>query len=245
MINNHIDQLLGEFIHSFFGYGNFDGEYWFVGMEEGGGNSLEEIKKRLLVWAKRGKRELEDVADYHIQLGLDYLFSERPKLQPTWSKLIRVYLVSKGESPTIEEVRSFQRDILGRLGGDTCLLELLPLPSPSTGEWLYDYFNDISYLKNRDAYKRVILRQRISSLKECIDKYKPKVVVFYSFGYREYWRRIASVEFEKQKVGFEVGTNLETSFVITKHPAAIGVTNDYFNAVGRFIYDSISPNYYP
>jgi len=125
------------------------------------------------------------------------------------------------------------------------LLELLPLPSPSTGEWLYDYFNDISYLKNRDAYKRVILRPRISALKECIDKYKPKVVVFYSFGYREYWRRIASVEFEKQKVGFEVGTNRETSFVITKHPAAIGVTNDYFNAVGRFIYGSMSPHFYP
>lgn len=32
MINNHIEQLLEEFIHSFFGYGNFDGEYWFIGI---------------------------------------------------------------------------------------------------------------------------------------------------------------------------------------------------------------------
>ena len=60
------------------------------------------------MWEKREKRELEDVADYHIQLGLDYLFSERPKLQPTWNKLIRFYLASKAETPTIEEVRRFQ-----------------------------------------------------------------------------------------------------------------------------------------
>jgi len=125
------------------------------------------------------------------------------------------------------------------------LLELLPLPSPSTGKWLNDYFENVSYLKNREANKRAILRQRISSLKEGIDKYKPKIVVFYSFVYREYWRRIASVEFEKQTAGFEVGFNLETSFVITKHPAAIGVTNDYFNSVGRFFYGSMSPHFHP
>ncbi len=34
--------LLEEFIHTFFGYGDYQAEYWFVGMGESGGNSFNE-----------------------------------------------------------------------------------------------------------------------------------------------------------------------------------------------------------
>ncbi|MFL7892770.1 MAG: hypothetical protein AB8I56_11970, partial [Anaerolineales bacterium] len=63
------DTLLEDFINRFFGYGNFKGKYWFIGMEEGGGNSLEEINRRLDAWDMRGRREVEDVADYHRAFG--------------------------------------------------------------------------------------------------------------------------------------------------------------------------------
>ena len=42
----------------------------FIGMEEGGGNSLVEINNRLNTWVLRGERELEDLAQYHTEIGL-------------------------------------------------------------------------------------------------------------------------------------------------------------------------------
>ena len=29
------DLLLDEFAHKFYGYGNYGGQFWFIGMEEG------------------------------------------------------------------------------------------------------------------------------------------------------------------------------------------------------------------
>ena len=43
MTQHFDDQVLDEFAHQFYGYGNYDGRYWFIGMEEGGGNSFAEV----------------------------------------------------------------------------------------------------------------------------------------------------------------------------------------------------------
>lgn len=37
------DPLLADFANKFYGYGNYAGDYWFIGMEEDGGNSLVNI----------------------------------------------------------------------------------------------------------------------------------------------------------------------------------------------------------
>jgi hypothetical protein len=66
------DQLLSEFVQNFYGYGNYSGQFWFIGMEEGGGNSFSEINTRLAVWANRGRNELEDLgvtSEYFHQVG--------------------------------------------------------------------------------------------------------------------------------------------------------------------------------
>jgi hypothetical protein len=41
------DKELDQFAHNFLGYGNLESPIWFIGMEEGGGNTKEEIKSRL------------------------------------------------------------------------------------------------------------------------------------------------------------------------------------------------------
>jgi len=64
------DQLLNEFVENFYGYGSYNGQFWFVGMEEGGGNSFLELENRLNAWIRRGKHELEDLAQYHANIGL-------------------------------------------------------------------------------------------------------------------------------------------------------------------------------
>ena len=77
------DQLLNEFVENFYGYGDYNGQFWFIGMEEGGGNSFSEIDNRLNAWTLRGKHELEDLAQYHAEIGLTDWFNDNPKLQST------------------------------------------------------------------------------------------------------------------------------------------------------------------
>jgi len=174
------DQLLEDFAQNFYGYGNYKADYWFIGMEEGGGNSVTDISSRLNAWIKRGRRELENLAGYHAEFGISNLFGPNHKLQSTWGKLIRVLLSAKGPLPTIDEVRKYQGLHLGRSSGDTCLLELLPLPSPSTNNWLYGQHSQLPYLTNRETYKQMFITLRIALLKDRIIEHGPKVVIFYS-----------------------------------------------------------------
>jgi hypothetical protein len=56
-MSNPLDEsLLQEFMSNFYGYGNYAAPYWFIGMEEGGGDTIEEITRRLTVWDQRGRR---------------------------------------------------------------------------------------------------------------------------------------------------------------------------------------------
>jgi hypothetical protein len=230
------DQLLSKFVQNFYGYGNYGGQFWFIGMEEGGGNSFSEINTRLAAWENRGRNELEDLAEYHKDIGLMDWFSEKPRLQNTWNKLIRILLNSRGQIPTTEQVREYQKTLLGRLIGDTCLLELLPLPSPSIGQWLYAQYSQLPYLRDREIYKQECITSRIIHLQDRINQYQPKAVIFYSLSYQEYWKKIAGVDFLLQ--GSEkiyTGRNESTLFLMTKHPAAQSVTSEYFHQVGQLI----------
>ena len=230
------DERLEAFATHFYGYGNYTGKYWFVGMEEGGGDSFQEIEKRLAIWSQRGGCELEDVAEYHIALGITYPFAPTAKLQPTWSKLIRVLLSAEGYSALKEDVRAYQRHYLGRKSGESCLLELLPLPSPSTSDWLYAQYSQLKYLTDRETYRHYFMPKRIRHIKERIRQYKPKAVIFYSFSYRSYWAEIAETELQAKDYGeFYLGKDSGVVFVTMKHPAATGVTSEYFQNIGKAV----------
>ncbi len=233
------DQLLDEFVQNFYGYGNYDGQFWFIGMEEGGGNSFPEVAKRLDAWALRGRRELEDVAEYHTAIGMSHLFSNKPKRQPAWSMLIRILLSREGHTPTIEEVREYQRASLGRPAGDTCLMELLPLPSPSTECWLYAQHSGLSYLADRKVYKQTCLPSRIMRLRKRISEYRPAKVVFYGFSYRKSWQEVAGVDLLPESDGVYTGRSGTTRFMLIKHPAARGVTSEYIKRVGGLMHSDI------
>jgi hypothetical protein len=46
------DQLLEAFMSGFYGFGNYQARYWFIGMEEGGGNKPDDIARQLDIWDK-------------------------------------------------------------------------------------------------------------------------------------------------------------------------------------------------
>jgi hypothetical protein len=232
------DELLSQFIQSFYGYGSYSGQFWFVGMEEGGGNCFSEINTRLNAWANRGKNELEDLAQYHTDIGVKDWFIPKPKLQPTWNKLIRIVLSSNGQVPEAELVRNYQKTLLGRKSGDTCLLELLPLPSPSLQHWLYAQHSQLSYLISRQTYREECIAVRIEHLKSRINQYKPSAVIFYGLGYQEHWKKIAGVALNQSSNKILTGRRGSTLFAAIKHPAAQGTTSEYFHQVGKLIASS-------
>lgn len=229
--------LLREFINTFVGYGDFVADSWFIGMEEGGGGSLEEVARRLTVWESHGKPVLEDVCSFHEELGMPEFFHEPVKLQRTWAQLCRVFLSSQGLPNDIEAVRQFQKDYLGRVKDSTCLLELLPLPSPGTNLWFYSQWSEIDFLRSREDYKKMMIPLRIKYLRDRITVHKPKHVIFYGLGYSDYWKAISGVSFRKDSAGFSWADNGETLFISMKHPVAQGVTNQYFCDVGGFLKD--------
>ena len=235
MIN---DKLLSEFSDCFYGYGNYNSPYWFLGMEEGGGNSVEELNRRFYVWEMRGKRELEDVAEYHIAINIPGLFSERPKLQNTWSKQIRVILGMTSQKNDTEIVRYYQRDLWGRASSENCVLDLFPLPSPRMTHWIYGAKSRLENLKNRDTYRESYSSKRIIHIKNRVKEFSPKVVIMFGLSYINYWKALAGEDFSEihqiSQLKFE-----KTRFVILKHPASRGINNEYFYNAGRVIADII------
>jgi hypothetical protein len=229
------DQLLDEFVHNFYGYGNYCGRFWFIGMEEGGGATFSEVANRLEAWTRRDRREIDDVAEYLAAIGITYLHNNRPRLQSTWSGLIRILLSSEGQVPTTEQVREYQRISLGRLTGNTYLAELFPLPSPSLGHWLYAQHSALPYLVDRKTYRQHCFTFRSAYLRKRIGEERPVVVVFYGFSYRMYWQEVAGVDLLPEPDGVYTGRNGSTLFIVTRHPADRGVTNEYFHQVGRLI----------
>lgn len=228
------DELLEKLIETFYGYGNLQGKYWFIGMEEAGVN-FEDINNRVNIWSQRGQQEIEDVAEYNIDVG-----AWDEKLQPTWNKLIRIVLSAKGnKNINIEDVRKYQFNELGRKDKETCLLELLPLPSPSLAHWIYKDHSRLSYLTDRNQYVKHCLENRINKISEKIKEHQPKAVVFYGMGYEYFWRKITKtitdVEFLPTSSGFLICRNSQTVFVISKHPVAPGLTNEYFHNIGKLI----------
>jgi hypothetical protein len=231
-------QLLNDFMRGFYGYGNLRAKYWFIGLEEGGGKSLDEVRLRIDNWNELGRPLLADLLEFHERAGITRWSGRRPPLQSTWKQLIRVVLSGEGQSVNLETIRAHQRDLLGRPHGDTALIELMPLPSPSIGQWLYGSAG-IDAISNRESYAAAILDQRITSIRSLVHQHHPPVVVFYGFKRRDVWSSIVGQELSESSDG-QFGSHAAdaTLFVMMKHPVTWGAKNADFEAIGKFVRNS-------
>lgn len=205
-------------------------------MEEGGGNDEAEIAGRLAAWDKRGRLELEDIAEFHREFGVTKFWKKKPPTQPTWRKLIRLTLAAtteQGSEITLNQIREYQRDHWGRTKNEACLLELLPLPSPDSEVWQYDACSEIPQLADRAAYREWILPSRIEFIRRRLKEHRPKFVVFYGLGYSKHWREIADVEFAVDDLkGFSTGASGTTTYVLAPHPVSEW-SNAFWDNVGK------------
>jgi hypothetical protein len=185
------------------------------------------------------------VALFHNEIGYGNYFEKRPKLQQTWNKLIRILLSAEGtllsekrDEVRKELVREYQRTLLGRAHGQSCLIELLPLPSRSTKpkDWMFAEHSALDYCANREVYKAHFMPLRANHIKERIAQYTPQVVVFYGVEYLSWWEQIADTPFFCDKTyGIRIAPRESTLFVIANHPVTPGITNAYFHDIGQMI----------
>jgi hypothetical protein len=201
---------------SWFGYGRWDAPYWFVGMEPGGTDDHASYE----VWMQLGGTELIDCRAHC--LGTNFFKwhgGDRPPTQPTWRRLIQLLLGYEGKAGDLDAVSIYQRDKWGALKGDTALLEVSALHATS-----------IDTLVDRDAYRD----QRITTLKERLEAYRPKFVVFYGRGYSDIYEKIVNARFDANGDAWRGSTLC----VLVQHPTGRSIpaemkSGEWWIAKGR------------
>jgi hypothetical protein len=216
----------------FVGFGVPEARTWFIGLEQGGGENLDELERRLTAWSQLGASAFADLPDYCARIGERRWHGERARIQPTLGSLVRMMLASQGRVPTADSVRQYQSQRFGSTAGETVIAELMPLPSRSIGDWIYAA-TAVPGLETRADYVRTYRPMRIALLRDAIQRATPRSVVFLGLTGTETWGEIANGQFAEGSAGALWATVGKTRYVIVKHPTAFGARNSYFEEIGR------------
>lgn len=231
-------QNLDDFMARFAGYGNKSAPLWFVGLEEGGGRTVEELATRVDAWSARGGHALEDLANYHRAIGQATYFDPPYPLQRTWTPLCRVRQSWLDQPTDVAALKDVQARELGRCGGQTNLVELMPLPATSLGHWPYaSLAAEHPALRDRDTYRHTYTSLREVLLRDLIHAGRSRAVVFY--GQRpESWKTIAGRPLREIVVGDRkcyATASDQRYFIAVPHPMARGLTSAFWMAVGSHL----------
>ncbi|MFH1233379.1 MAG: hypothetical protein V1649_01870 [Patescibacteria group bacterium] len=219
--------LLQNRINNFWGYGSLEAPVWFVGMEEGLNPTIdtEELEERLKV--ADGKTTIDMRCDMAHLTGHIKWFQPNAPIQSTWKYPIALYLYLKNHRiPTQEEIREHQANILGdSILKETSTIELMPLPSQKANEstWLYGKYN-IKGLGSRKEYLSLYKPRRVQELKHLIEKYSPRLVIFYSVLYLPEWSEIIGIKPEPISTQMYFARSKKTSFCVLPQGSSFGMS---------------------
>lgn len=231
---DHLDTFMREFA----GYGAESSGLWFVGLEEGGGRTIEELASRVGTWNMRGRRPLEDLAEYHRAIGQATYFDPPYPLQRTWAPLCRVRQAWLGEPADVATLKIVQARELGRSGGQSNVVELMPLPATSLSHWPYaPLATECPALRDRNAYRRTFTPLREALIRELVRSGDARAVVFY--GQRpDSWSAIAGQPLQEIAIGGRkcyAAASRGIYFIAIPHPMARGLTSAFWMAVGSHL----------
>ena len=170
-----------EKIFSFQGYGNLRGPFWFIGMEEYGDESIQQLLVRTRF------REIEDLARAHDPDMLNWPITASSRLVPTWDIMSQIVLNLSGQASWFDRKirRAYQTQKLGRHGGETFLAELLPIPKRHVANWPH-----WMPFASREEYEKQLLPRRIKMLRETFRRSSPAYVFCYGKGYWHHYKGI-------------------------------------------------------
>ncbi|HEY5330773.1 MAG TPA: hypothetical protein VIJ79_12870 [Acidobacteriaceae bacterium] len=154
-----------------YGYGCWDGPYWFLGPEQGMSKSgSDTLEVRNAAWHKSDRLQLDDCKKFHEDIGESRWHGEakkpsgRPYLQSTWRRLIAASLGYEGKDAGELDQWAYQRNELGRHNGKTCIIELSGLAATSLAD-------------ERDRKK--FLGTRLDNVNKKIDAHGPAFLILY------------------------------------------------------------------
>jgi hypothetical protein len=235
-----MEELINDFMNTFYGYGNAAGKYWFIGMEEGCGPDWEQdVVPRFEVWRNRGGHQLEDLRTYHADIGIVTHWEEPVEIQATWRRLIQTVLTAEhGVAPTPQEIATYQAKQLGSQDGQTSLLELFPLPSPQIGQFAYAGLANDQYpfFATRNQYQNHIAPTRIEHLRAMIQLAHSAVrhIVLYGTTHLGYWNALVmNTPWEATPIPQIQHCHLFGKHIwLLPHPTAFGTPGDRYCGLG-------------
>jgi len=218
------EQLL-RYCLRFFGYGQPNALWAYIGMEEWGCREIGEAIARLNAWHALGEpMPAVNLLEFHNQLYpvVGPIAAVGPN--QTWEFLIRIRLAAEGEEPTPEAIHEYPNNQLGNENGSNSLLEFMPLPCPSIRAWPWPKWCNVEATKT--AYVRRLAPTRILGLQNIVNQqHNPRVVIFYGKSYHNCWLQIVGLEQMEDIPGFEGRAQWAQRdgklFVSTWHPGGI------------------------
>ena len=246
--------LLRDYADAFHTYGELSNPVWFLGLEEGGGETLDEARRRILRWDASGRENTwsltsPDLAEAHRDSPFLRRTGKPAKLQTTWSNQLRVLLGMGREPSSNDRVRYLQTSAHGQLRGPTCLMELFPLPCPNAGAWVYgDVPHDPAtdgpnVFATKRAYREHYLSRRLDAIAALVEKHRPAALVCTSWTHRGPILALLDDE-EVPDLGLpdarreaRIGRLHDTVVAVCSHPAdrVPGPRNAFYHALGGAI----------
>jgi len=232
----NFESLIKTRIKKFWGYGNLNGDVWFVGMEEGCDGSIPKLVQR---FQATSKGEVFDICS-HMSGDVLHMnwFKEGAATQSTYRKLIYLLLYfHTHKEPTLEGVREYQIKYFGRKKSDHAVLELMPLPAQSLKEkhWVYAS-SGVEGLSSRREYLKLYKPERVKRLRELIQKHRPKFVIFYSMVYLSDWMEATPIPL-KEVIAKKlyVAKDDSTIYAVVPHSVAHGISNNDWKDIAEEI----------
>lgn len=264
------EEYTAYYLDNFYGYGNWNSNFWFIGMEEGGGNLQNLVNNKINSFYLSGYSHDTLIDNYHFQINcVGHPWNEeaikflgpRPnnkpvKLQRYWAKKIKILLHCHGQNSDNTTIRNYQANNWGRINLEPmqhAIIELLPLPSPGTNDWFYDEWTanftgvHCPQLVSRDFYRQHIINNRIDLLINKINQYNPRLIVFSGSSYNDYYNAISGtndweiLNFDNFNCEFTEVDN--TLFVKVLATNTRGITNEYWNLVSNEIFVRLINNH--
>ena len=149
-------ELIDKCLYNWIGYGNLNGDIWFIGMEEGGAEIWrEEIATLSLEESLQIRSEHTSCCDFRKVWEEEYgIPLDKFKKITTWHFISAFLLAHQNHMIDDKSVREliFEDKALGTLDGNHFLCELLPLPKkseldfPYTDRWSSrkEYLNEVT-----------------------------------------------------------------------------------------------------
>jgi hypothetical protein len=155
------------------GHGSSRASWWFIGPDETCAES--EVRARLENGAftdlREAFRRLETIDGSYRNL-----FEQPLRLDPTWRKFVRAFLVANARPTSEMDLETYQANTLGRPGGDTVLVSLRP-PRPR-GAWPYAAPGFLTGEPvSEERFEKEVLPARMDFLRQQIRDHSPEVVI--------------------------------------------------------------------